>query len=308
MLEQVIDGTTPWDHKPIFQLSGEEDLELSIRLLVKGQLEYVELLPACLVQRPAIVVHEIRKFTKRIRALLKLTSAARPAGTTREAMLALKELSAELSPAREAIVHAITFQNLLSISRQPLELDAHIYAQLESAALESQKDVVDNERLHKKLNAATTTVRSWSEGFSITVTLYDFLLIELRNSYRRARKAFQKCAGSPDPDLLHSYRKLVKTLWYFLRMLEKWLNEEGEGVTLAVDDLGAILGDTHDLDTLKHNLSEGSAAKARSWASEELMSIWERTRLHYWETAYQRSSEIFALRPKQFLEMLTRDR
>lgn len=128
-----------------------------------------------------------------------------------------------------------------------------------------------------------------------------FLLIELKKSFRRARKV----PKNGDQFALHQWRKHVKTLWYHLRLLRPWLNKAGDSFTSAIDELACTLGDIHDLDTLKCSLVDDNNDTEQSWASAELISVCQCDRDIYLKAAYKQGQDLFDKRPGQFLEMMT---
>jgi len=73
----------------------------------------------------------------------------------------------------------------------------------------------------------------------------------LKESYRRGRAARERAACKPFPENFHDWRKHVKDLWHYFRLLQPAWPAEIRAMTEDLEILGEYLGDDHDLALLQ---------------------------------------------------------
>lgn len=291
--------------KPLYRLPVDRTLELGLRLVGTWQLSYAEEVFAHLHDRPALVIHELRKFTKRTRALIKLLSPLMTREDRRQLLMALRKLSAALAPSRESVVHAIRFHTLLTAQGAGrLPLDTAILNQLETKALEEQQKVLSSSALPRLLTTSVSKLGDWLGKFQVETPHYDHLRMELRNDYRRARKSMAAAMELKESESMHHWRKQVKILWYHLRLLQNHLNAEGQVQLEVCDELGSLLGDIHDLDTLKACLQGLRQDPIDAWAGEGTQTVWNNTREHLLADVETHSQNLFSLKPGEFISLI----
>ncbi|NQT64257.1 MAG: CHAD domain-containing protein [Candidatus Marinimicrobia bacterium] len=195
-----------------------------------------------------LAIHDIRKSTKYLRAVLKLDTAA-PISITRS----LQMISRLLAPYRDAHVNVQVYQNLINtgdgLQDQELELRLYqnpYYSDPIPGAL--QLEILDNQFIicanclksyHPKLTGAR-------------------VVDQVEETFRSGIKAFNKVRKDSGAPVLHSWRKKTKRLWYQLHFL---FGEEHTQLIHPVnssDSLGQSLGEIHDLDVLRFVLPDES--------------------------------------------------
>lgn len=301
MTDQLEKALQPWGPNPAYILTADKPPDYQTGLVLVRQLLFAEILFRHLQQRPASAIHELRKFTKRVRALLKLVSKALPPGKKRRPIHLLRKLSNDLSAERESDVHFFLFQNLIADCQNPSHRDTRIFAQLQKKTLAHSQSVRQESHIKHEIGYLLDGLRTWVESFSMSDTSNDLLMNELRKSFLKSRKI----PKNDDSYALHQWRKRVKMLWYHLRLLQPWLNQTGDSYTSAIDELACTLGDIHDLDTLKCSLVDDDFDAGQTWASAELMSACQCSRDEHLEAAYLQGHDLFDKRPRKFLEMIT---
>ena len=103
------------------------------------------------------------------------------------------------------------------------------------------------------LRAAELRVEAWPlDGAD-----WETVLAGVARAYARGRDAFAVARATPEPELLHAWRKRAKDLWYHQRLLAPaWPDVLGAQAE-AAHALSELLGDDHDLAVL------GGAARRR---------------------------------------------
>jgi hypothetical protein len=188
--DQLEKATLPWGPKPAYLLAADQPPEYHVGLVLVRQQAFADIVFQHLQQRPAVAIHELRKFTKRVRALLKLVSKTLPHG--KKTMPLLKKLSSDLSAARESDVHFIVFQNLIADCQNPSHRDSRILSQLQKKALAHSQSVRQENHIKHEIGYLLDGLRTWVESFSMSDTCNDLLMNELRKSFLKARKIPKK--------------------------------------------------------------------------------------------------------------------
>jgi len=195
--------------------------------------------------QPALAIHEIRKNTKFMRALIRLDAPSPLAQT-------LKMISRTIAPYRDAQVNMATYTTLTSIP------NSHQYPQLFDSLTANplfsnpQPDI----RTVEKLIASMIELRDELLGFTFepdSTTIHSVL----KKSFKRGAKYMKLAQIDPTSENLHSWRKKTKRLWYQLRFLDNEANQAPAHPKSQCDRLGKMLGEIHDLDVFALLLNRG---------------------------------------------------
>lgn len=194
-------------------------------------------------------VHGARKAIKRARAVLRLVRAGLGPEFAREDA-ALRGVARLLARHRDAAVAAATFEKL--VPEPP-------------PSLVPLRDALDAVRASTRTTAvaATTAAAAELELVSRDAEAWpplscDWPILEagLRDSYRRGRRAMRAALRERSPDAFHAWRKRVKGLWYHTLILQGVWKTVQRAWAGALEELGEILGEEHDLDVLRSAVNE----------------------------------------------------
>jgi len=211
-------------------------------------------------------VHEGRKATKRLRALLRLVAPVLP--DARDEIAALRDAAAQLSALRDKSALAETLARL----DLPEDVSANLGAALNkrrSAGAAAQKRLLAS--FGGEMGAAAGRAQSWT----LTQTGWHALAPGLQRSHRRFRKSFESARRGQDEDLVHEFRKRAKDHWYQTLLLRGAFPEVMYGYAAAAERLCDDLGDWRDLGLLKAALMDVPAhrlAKSDAVAALALIS------------------------------------
>lgn len=206
-------------------------------------------------------VHEGRKATKRLRALIRLTAPVLPGA--REEIAALRVSAAHLSALRD--------RGALTETLARLDLPAEVHAALMAAFAQGRAcGTAAQKRLlatfAAEMNAAAGRAQSWT----LTQSGWPALAPGLERSYRRFRKSIDAARHARDEDPVHEFRKRAKDHWYQTLLLRGAFPEVMDGYAAAAGRLCDDLGDWRDLGLLEaavldvpvHLLAKPDAATA----------------------------------------------
>ena len=212
-------------------------------------------------------VHEGRKATKRLRALLRLVAPVFP--EAREEIAVLRQAAARLSALRD--------KGALTETLSRLGLPQYVAANL-SAALGKRRaaGTAAQKRLLAafagEMDAAAGRAQSWT----LTQTGWHALAPGLQRSYRRLRRSFEAARRARDEEPVHEFRKRAKDHWYQTLLLRGAFPEVMDGYAAAAERLCDDLGDWRDLGLLEgaivdvpvHLLAKPDAATALALISK----------------------------------------
>ena len=242
--------------------------------------------------------HQIRKHCKKIRGALRLVRYSFD-DYGRE-NLRFRDLARELSAVRDAeVLRDIQRELLDEISLPDGESDI---ATLDRALL-SHTEIPsgDADRKLETVREGLIGGRTDSSHWSINGNNFTAIERGLRKSYKRGRKALQRCQDEATPGNLHEWRKRAKYHWYHLRLLANTWPKVIKARAVAAHHLASLLGDNHDLAVYVDTLEEmNGAAPAR--VSKTLRRYAEQRREALLEESLAVGIRLFAEKPRRITE------
>lgn len=230
-----------------FALAAEEEFWPGVARLGVVQLETVV---GALKGREPLdeAVHQTRKATKRVRALLRLVRPTIGEGVYRRENRLLRDASRSLAPLRDDRVMVATvaglrdrYARLLAGSvfgeleqRLVSRADRHAQVLIESGVVESAVAVFE---------AALDRYRRWQMDPFTGVPIR----VGVGAIYRRGRDEMNQALATGAPHDVHAWRKRVKYLRHQIEVITPAFPEVLVGTAAALDRLGELLGADHDL-------------------------------------------------------------
>jgi len=184
-------------------------------------------------------IHTARKEIKKLRAIFNLVRQEIGRGAHRKNNATLREAATHLAVPRDARVMFKAFEKL---SGQPAKQFGDMAAKLkrhsqrEARQFRKSDLVARAKKLLRKTNRRIGRLKIKATGWTVLEPGW-------KEGYELGRKACDLARRDPDPEHLHEWRKRVKQLWYYFRLL-------GPGRHTVMEDLqslGELLGDEHDL-------------------------------------------------------------
>ncbi len=284
-----------------YRLSLERPAPDAVRAVARERAEHaLGVLRETAPDDPATAVHDVRKDTKKLRALLRLLQPAIDPGLRRGENRAIAAIAQRLSGSRDAEVLAGLAADLRerAVGQAPETTFIAVHD-----ALASRVDADGG--LDGQVPAAAAQLEALAERID-TWPLDEVrprtLVAGLERSYRRGRDDLERVRRRPgDPERLHEWRKRVKDLWYQERLLRDAWPGVMKAQAAELDELGELLGDDHDLAVLRDELTapDGVGAGIASDLQPVVAAIDDR-RGDLQERALATGARVYAEKPSAF--------
>ncbi|MBN1789869.1 MAG: CHAD domain-containing protein [Bacteroidales bacterium] len=248
-----------------FRIYRQESLSETFRRVVDEQLRISLQLCRQFPEKPDFATHEIRKSTKRVRAVYRLYQQVTGYELYRHGKEFYSHVSHVLADHRISFVYFETLK-LISTDRK-MPVNAKYLGKLIRAM----------ERYHREASAEIILTREVDQG------LYGLLESELRanarelpaqgkfndlvsclrKTYSRGQKCLDQATIQPTAENFHEFRKITKSLWNELILIKPiWPSYYGFAIH-HLDILAQKLGFEHDLAELEKLLRKKSSGKDR---------------------------------------------
>lgn len=189
-------------------------------------------------------VHSLRKFTKRIRSLLRLVRSGLP--DFKAANVMMRDIARLVSSHRDARVMAGLVENLGRSRTADPVVDWFDYRAEAAEKLAADKLM----EIAEQLQALIIELDAWD--FSrVTV---DHVLAGFRKTFTVVLESGDLVSDQSDREEAHEWRKCCKDHWYHLRLLHDVLPKKERARIDDYDKLCDLLGNVHDRDVLLHHL------------------------------------------------------
>ncbi len=246
-------------------------------------------------KQPMKRVHDARKRFKEIRAALRLARTGlgkRFAGENEW----FRNAGRSLTAVRDADAHVAMLEQLHDYAPDDPTHDAIARAQ---EILTAERDRLDGEALDAHLERLASAVAAHPRltRWELGTQKFDTIGEGLELAARKARRAYRRADKTRTDADFHTWRRRAKDIWYQLRFLEP-VNPDGlKKRTGKLKELSRLLGDHHDLTTLRDAIPP-----------EPLLSaLIDRRLAGLARTTLRLGAEVHAEKPKQLRERVQRD-
>jgi CHAD domain-containing protein len=279
-----------------YRIKRKEGVAEAVRRIVREQLGR-----AIAVARDRTIaqderVHEVRTRLKRSRAALELirTQVGNPALRDDRR---LRDAGRRLSRPRDLAIHAQTFHALgarLQSGLAPRQL-ARI-----GASEQQIRAALHPEEVERQLRETVQTLRrlrrglgGWGVGGCPPA-----IGSGVTETYRRGLQKLAAARERPSPERLHDWRKHVKALAYELRIIGGAVPELRTTLIPKVEKLGEVLGEIHDLDSLRAAAERHPQWFERAADGRSMLSAVEERRAELEAGALRLAASVFAGRAR----------
>lgn len=235
---------------PEFALVPGEPLTDGLVRVAREQLQWAD---ACLqvvateeARRPDVAVHELRKATKRLRALLQLLRNGVGGKWRKRMNRSLRELANDFAGIRDALVQHAT---LVDMAPATPRTERMLKRELQRGHKASE--------LRKAARLWRQEVGRWleqTESWRPSEPVEYYLAKNLRRTLKHARKAWNQAQATGAGEAFHDTRKPAKRLWYMACLLKATDEDLWLVLEPALDQWADLLGSDHDLHVLHGQL------------------------------------------------------
>ncbi len=248
-------------------------------------------------------IHKARRRLKRARTVLR---ALRPlAGEAARSLgRELGDIARSLSAARDADVMAATAERLAGETDGPEgEALRHLAGTLAARAKAVHAELPPIEAaaaaLARAAEAAIDLVWGKRAGRA------DVLLAGIETTYRDGRAALAAAAApGADDEALHDWRKAVKHRWHLSKLAEQRSAAALPSVVTALDELGELLGEEHDLAVLAATVTADPALAGGEAEAGRVVAVVAARRALIQADAFARGRVLYEDKPRKFRERL----
>ena len=197
-------------------------------------------------------IHEARKATKRLRALVRLVR--RDLGDEVYALenQCYRNAGQRLSGLRDATVLVETLDRLVECLGKdvPKSRFVRVRAWLVERRDRAYGQANSSNRAVQEAIAALAQARERVEHWNLQRRGWGGIRVGVQRIYARGRRDFAAAYVLPSDEAFHDWRKQVKYLWYHTQILENIWPSVMEVLAEELDQLGELLGQDHDLAVL----------------------------------------------------------
>ena len=209
-------------------------------------------------------IHGVRKEIKKLRSVLRLIREEIGRTIYCKSIKSLRQAASQFAASRDARVMCQAFREL-SAGR------AGQFPRIGAAlANHARREARHFRRGNSAMLAKRLLLKTDRRVEDLKIKAVGWAAIEsgLRESYRRGRAVQERVQRQPLPEYFHRWRKHVKDLWYYFRLLKPAWPAEVRSLMDELDRLGEHLGDDHDLTLLQEFIA--AHLSASDGESEEL--------------------------------------
>ena len=251
-------------------------------------------------------IHEARKATKRLRALVRLVR--RDLGDEVYALenQCYRGVGQRLSGLRDATVLVETLDRLVESLGEdvPKSRFVRVRVWLVERRDRAYGQVDSSNRAVQEVIAELVQARERLEHWNLQRRGWGGIRVGVQRIYARGRRDFAAAYALPSDEAFHDWRKQVKYLWYHIQILENVWPPVMQSLTEELDQLGELLGQDHDLAVLRTAVM---AEFPRAGATATLMALERRigeVRSRMQGEARLLGERIYVERPREFTRRL----
>ncbi len=265
-----------------------------------------------------VAVHEARKSMKRLRAVLRMIRDELGEERYRHENDLLRNTARLIAPVRDSAVLLKTISTIRSRFGAHLKRSAFetLLSNLDRRHSEARAQLIEDPVLLRHvvyaLRSARARYRVWPAETDPRETWraepaahsFDTMRGGLRRTYRRGRKEMRVAASDPTAHNFHWWRKRVKYLRHQMELLRPMFPEVLDGYIAALDHLGELLGEEHDLAELVALVTERPELCADAAEVTLITALAEHRRSELQAEALAIGRKAYAESPKAFANRL----
>jgi CHAD domain-containing protein len=265
-----------------------------------------------------IAVHEARKSMKRLRAVLRLIRDELGDERYRRENELLRNTARLIGPVRDSTVLTETVSTIRSrfaphLRRSAFEtLETSLMRRHLEARAALMEDPVALRHVVYALRSARARYRVWPaetdprETWRARPAAHSFHTMRggLLRTYRRGRREMRIAEREPTAHNFHWWRKRVKYLRHQMELLRPMFPEVLDGYIVALDQLGDLLGEEHDLAELVALVAEEPELCADAAEVTLITALAQHRRSELQAEALVIGSKVYAESPKAFANRL----
>lgn len=243
-----------------FRIYKDEMLPVTLKRVLQEQLNLMLVFSDSFPDNPDYVTHEIRKTTKRIRAVYRLFRNALGKETYIREREVFGSLSSLLADHRVSAVHLEILEGIARDAKNPLgkRLMNEVIAVHRQSHLELTKQLIDRKQTMLSIKQILNSESEKTGSDPIMVCGYHDMVEGLKGTYSSGKKCLDILTAQAGTENLHNLRKKVKLIWNQLILLRPLWPAMITPLVRQMDLLAEKLGTDHDLAELENWVLSGN--------------------------------------------------
>lgn len=290
-----------------FQFALKINFVPEITRIIKEQLQILLNLPPPENREKAAMhtyVHEARKATKRLRAILQLLKPVLSRTDFNLALRTFEQIASMLADLRDANSRLLAIEHLMKSFRDREEY-ASIVAVRNYLANELRNiEEHDFENVFEQIQQHTSYVEYQVQTWSIDKPGRKLIFKSIRRIYKNARNISTKAFSSNKMELLHDFRKQNKFLLHHIELIKQIWPEVMEAYIGEFSKLSDLLGEEHDLELLHSYIDELTHINEMTDEAGIVLVIINNRRLYLQNSIFHLQSKIYVDKPNNFKKRL----
>lgn len=285
-----------------YRLEADESIEEGIRRIASEQVSkaIAEIDDTELDEHET--VHQVRKRSKKVRGLLRLSRAGLGKTYARENR-AFRDAARSFSPIRDAEAVLETFDELIELFGDLI--DQRRFRPVRTALERRKSQVEESFEMKQRLaefrafcEQQLGSIENWAVDGEGAAAITG----GLGRTYARGHREFTEALEAGTAEAFHEWRKRVKYHWYHMRILRNVWSPVVRARRDELDRLSDILGDEHDLAVMQELIAEEPCAFAGFRTIQALLGLIERRRMELQRQAQLLGERVYAEEPDHFEE------
>ena len=224
---------------------------------IAKQLERIEYFCTAENISPNLVVHEMRKTFKRMRALLRFYNAF-PEEFSPDFILQIKYFGRALSHLRESFVNLQMFERIsvgnTMIPERKIRAARELFVEKNRVVVEKGFFAAEGCDTIMKFTGKLATQM---EDDSLPLPSQQQFISELEDSYLKSYRIYQELTVFSEPEMIHELRKKLKQLYYQFDFIRYVHPRFFKLKTYHLNNITEQLGEDHDLHVFLVELKSG---------------------------------------------------
>lgn len=252
-----------------------------------------------------IHVHEVRKATKRARAVLRMVQDGIGERAYCQTNTTLRDAAADLSELRSATVRIETIDMLVERQQALAEFTGGLRRELVADATAMRTAVAGDplrvDDLFARIESVRADIARWAPSPDASPTS-----MGLRRTYRGGRRGMARAYCEKNAESFHRWRKQAKYLRYQMEVLSPCNPSAISPIVASLEEIGARLGTDHDLDDLLSAVRDGRDVFASFFGRDQLIDAIARRRAEIETELRPIAERIYGQPPREFAGRMTR--
>ena len=243
-----------------FRIYKGEMLPVTLKRVVQEQLNLVHVMSESFTDNPDCATHEIRKTTKRIRAVYRLFRNALGEETYIRERESFGSISNLLAAHRVSAVHLEILEGIARDAKNPVgeKLMNEMIVLQQQSHLELTKQLIDKHQMVLSIKQIINSESEKTGSEPIMVCDYHVIVEGLKDTYSDGKKCLDILTTQPGTENFHNLRKKVKLIWNQLILLRPVWPALITPLVRQMDLLAEKLGNDHDLAELENWILSGN--------------------------------------------------